>query len=393
MESDAPLASAVPAASPKDGRGERPSRVLVVIDHAAQHFSPAFRALSRNPAVNLLVVYGRTPGGEHFDPGFGRTVAWDIDLLGGYDWTTGDPIAEIGRFSPDVIVVFGWSRPVARRILLAAVRSKSIADRVFVYGDTTWQGNSNPKLRPLRSVAPRALFARIRGAVSTGTFNRDFYVTHGMRPSSIWEGVCPADIDHYRAPEGPPRPESRFLYAGKFVQRKGVDVLLRACLALGEECDWSLTLAGDGPLRDELRELVAGAQVEDRIDFRGFVNQSELPSLMSRHDFLVVPSTRDLRVLVVLEGMAAGLIPIVSDATAIWGPNDVVCHGKTGFVFPSGDSTALATLMSVHAGEDLSEIRSACREVAERHRPEVLASRVAELAKAVRSRTFPLPGA
>lgn len=369
---------------------ERRARILVALDHPAQHFSPTFRAMAQDPSIALLVIYGHVPEGATFDPGFDQPISWDVDLLGGYQWTTDEPTAIVKSFVPDILVVFGWAKPVARKVLALALRRPEVARRTFLYGDSTWQDSSTPALRHLRRSVLHALFGRVGGAVSSGTFNRDFYVRFGMSPTSIWPGVCPADITHYRLRDRTSRNERRFLYAGKFTERKGVDVLLRAAHRLGTSEEWSLTLAGDGPERSRLNAIVSDTPIQERVTFEGFVNQSRLPSLMAEHDFLVVPSTRDLRVLVVLEGMAAGLVPIVSDATAVWGPNDVVAHGKNGYVFPSGDENQLALVMRSILGRDHGRERSLGATMAEQHRPEVLAEQLVELVRSVRSGSFPL---
>jgi glycosyltransferase involved in cell wall biosynthesis len=58
---------------------------------------------------------------------------------------------------------------------------------------------------------------------------------------------------------------------------------------------------------------------------------------------VVVPSRRDLRVLVTIEAMATGAAVIVSDATAVWGPGDLVEDGVTGLVYRSGEPAMLAS--------------------------------------------------
>ena len=35
------------------------------------------------------------------------------------------------------------------------------------------------------------------GALSTGAFNREFYIRYGMNPRHIWPGVCPADTESF----------------------------------------------------------------------------------------------------------------------------------------------------------------------------------------------------
>jgi glycosyltransferase involved in cell wall biosynthesis len=54
---------------------------------------------------------------------------------------------------------------------------------------------------------------------------------------------------------------------------------------------------------------------------------------------LVLPSLAEGRGLVLVEAMAEGLPIVASD---IPGPRELVLPGRTGFLFPPGDATALA---------------------------------------------------
>lgn len=69
------------------------------------------------------------------------------------------------------------------------------------------------------------------GALSTGTFNREFYIRYGMNPRCIWPGVCPADTDLFEAAcvsngHSVGNPGLRIGFAGKLIASKGVDELL-----------------------------------------------------------------------------------------------------------------------------------------------------------------------
>ena len=245
------------------------------------------------------------------------------------------------------MVCYGWAAPISRAAIMYCLLTRK---RLLIYGDTTWQNSARGHYRVARSAALRLLLRRCAGAVSTGTFNREFYIQHGMDPGRIWPGVCPADTEMFEAARAGRRrgllgggdDELRIGYAGKLMARKGVDELLRAAALLPLARAWSVTLIGDGPLLPSLRVLAAELGLGDRVIFRGFANTTEMPKLLAGFDVLVVPSRRDMRVLVTIEAMAAGAAVIVSDATAVWGPGDLIEDGVTGLVYRSGEPAMLA---------------------------------------------------
>jgi glycosyltransferase involved in cell wall biosynthesis len=134
----------------------------------------------------------------------------------------------------------------------------------------------------------------------------------------------------------------RIGFAGKLIPRKGADVLLRAAALLPDSPAWSVTIVGDGPLMSDLQALAGELGVADRIAFHGFCNTTEMPKILAGFDVVVVPSRLDMRVLVTIEAMAAGAVPVVSDATAVWGPGDLVQDGVTGLVHATCDAADLA---------------------------------------------------
>ena len=289
-------------------------------------------------------------------PGFARQVSWDIDLLRGYPWAVpGSGLTAIGRVHwlirqfrktrPDVVVCYGWGRPISRAAIMHCLLART---RLLMYGDTTWQYPSSGRHRIARSVALNLLLRRCAGAVSTGTFNREFYIQHGMDPRRIWPGVCPADTEMFGAARAGRRPpgagdgELRIGFAGKLIDCKGVDELLRAAALLPPALAWSVTVVGDGPLLPELRALAAELGLGDRVTFRGFANATEMPKLLAGFDVVIVSSRRDRRVLVAIEAMAAGAAVIVSDHTSVWGPGDLIEDGVTGLVYRFGQPAMLA---------------------------------------------------
>jgi len=330
------------------------------MDHPAQQFTRALQLLAAEPDVKAHVYYWSVARHLH-DAEFGRLISWDTDLLGGYAWAAAPPgrsasrrlrwlISQLRQSRPDVLVCYGWASPIARMSIIYCMLTGS---RLLLYGDSTWQHSSGSRHRILRSAALRILMRRCAGAVSTGTFNREFYIHHGMDPYRIRPGICPADTesfgragaDRMEAP-GASGERLRIGFAGKLVRRKGVDELLRASALLPRTRDWSVSIIGDGPLMPELRALAGQLCIGDRVTFHGFANTSEMPKLLASLDVVVVPSQLDMRALISIEAMAAGAAIIVSDATAIWGQGDLVEHGVTGLVYPSGNPAALARGLS-----------------------------------------------
>ena len=331
----------------------RAIRVVLVMDHPAQHFARALQLLADEPGLRVRVYYWSTRE-RSFDTGFARPVSWDIDLLGGYPWAAPDSaltaigrvrwlIREFRKTRPDVVVCHGWAAPISRVTVMYCLLVRT---RLLMYGDTTWQHSSSGRHRVARSAVLSMLLRRCTGAVSTGTFNREFYIRHGMDPRRIWPGVCPADTEMFgaahRSLPGAGDGELRIGFAGKLIARKGVDELLRAAALLPPARAWSVTVIGDGPLLPGLRALVAELGLGDRVTFRGFANTTEMPKLLAGFDVVVVPSRLDMRVLVTIEAMAAGAAVIVSNATAVWGPGDLIEEGVTGLVYRSGEPAMLA---------------------------------------------------
>jgi glycosyltransferase involved in cell wall biosynthesis len=115
-----------------------------------------------------------------------------------------------------------------------------------------------------------------------------------------------------RAPTPPERARRRtqptLLYAGRLLPFKGVSLALRALELLPE---WRFVICGSGPDEGRLRRLALRANLQHRIEFRGWVDHEELARVMREEvDVFVFPSLHDQAPLVVAEATTAGL-PVV----------------------------------------------------------------------------------
>jgi len=141
-------------------------------------------------------------------------------------------------------------------------------------------------------------------------------------------------------------PGFRLLYAGRISKDKRLDLLADAFREFhAGNSGTSLTLAGDGPYLDTLRQSMAGM---DRVHFLGRQGIDLLPQIYSGADLLVFPSTTDTFGMVILEAQACGLPALVS---CVGGPKEIIEDRSSGWVVP--DMTAGAWLRALQAAHDL----------------------------------------
>lgn len=141
-----------------------------------------------------------------------------------------------------------------------------------------------------------------------------------------------------------PQPDL-LLFCGRLVQRKGIDVLLRAMPAILEKRDVRLVITGEGDCKDLWMKQSTALGLDKVVTFAGFVTNDELASLYQNCSAYVHPAIFDDRgdtegLGVVLVEALAYQRPVV--ASGVGGIVDVIQHEKTGLLVPEKDPAALA---------------------------------------------------
>lgn len=142
--------------------------------------------------------------------------------------------------------------------------------------------------------------------------------------------------------------EFRVLFVGRLVERKGVDVLLRALAQLRDLPQIRAVVVGDGPERQRLEALARDVGVDDRVAFAGRVSDDDLRVHYARASAFALPAIVDARGdteglgVVLLEAMNSHIPVIASDAGGIV---DIVKHEQSGLLVPPGDALALAAAL------------------------------------------------
>ena len=137
-----------------------------------------------------------------------------------------------------------------------------------------------------------------------------------------------------------------WLQACRLVPKKGLRTTLAAFRIVSEKFPQArLTLAGDGPMREELKSLAAEWGLMDRVHFTGFLSQDDLRKLTYQAHLFLHPSetpadgNREGVPNSMLEAMASGL-PVL--ATRHGGIPEAVTHGESGWLVAEGDAASLA---------------------------------------------------
>lgn len=288
------------------------------------------------------------------DPEFGLPVAWDIDLLSGYQHQFLSRLRHPQRLSRraatlahwvrshDVVVVNGYNSPWMLQVM-GVCRARRIP--YLLRASSHLHGISPGPRRHLRQVVTRLVVAASSGGLSMGHLNDEFY--RKTRARMVTFAPNSVDDARFAAPSAVSRPELLakwglqsdgpvILFCGKLIPRKRPLDLISALGRLTGEV--TTIFAGDGALADTVR----AALTPGRGVVTGFVNQSDLPAYYQAADILVLPSETETWGLVVNEAMATGTLPVVSDRVGC-APDLVEGMGE---VYPCGDAASLAAALA-----------------------------------------------
>jgi glycosyltransferase involved in cell wall biosynthesis len=337
-------------------------RIAIIVNMVAPYTTPLFAGLAERDDCELLVV-SETPMERdrrwrpETDLPFRHVLldSWTVDLsrlsvgtgfktrFDTYMYVPKRPLAPLRSFSPDVVVAGGsgiWSSPA--NIAALAVRRRRH------WAVAPWWGSFSREQPTL----PRRL---AEPWVKTFMRASDAWLVYGTRQArdAVELGADPArtviaPITALAPEHMPERPRAnrsgttRFLFVGRFIERKGIDVLLDAFARVeGGE----LWLVGDGPQREMVDEAAAR---DPRIRTLGHLQGTRLEDAYRDTDLLVVPSLYEPWGLVVHEGLAHGLPVIVTDQ--VGAGDDLIESGKNGYVVPTGSSEGLADAMRAISG-------------------------------------------
>ena len=122
-------------------------------------------------------------------------------------------------------------------------------------------------------------------------------------------------------------PAPTFLFMGRIHESKGLNELLEAFKLLkADNLDFGFILCGDGPLRKSIVPQFESI-LENRFNYMGVVSGRAKLNAIQRSDYFLLPSWFEGLPLSLLETMAAGLVPVVTNVGSV---NFFVKNGENG---------------------------------------------------------------
>jgi glycosyltransferase involved in cell wall biosynthesis len=328
-------------------------RLAIVSTHPIQYYAPVFKLLAQQVEIKVFYTWGEASIEKH-DPGFGKTIRWDINLLDGYEYqweknTSTDPgshhfngivnpdiIADIEAWKPTEILVYGWAYKSHLNVLRHFKRKIPVLFR----GDTTLLDEKPGLKNMIRSVYLKWVYDTVDYAFYTGTNNKAYFKKYGLLNKQLIFAPHAVDNERFATTKenevaklkhllGLDDDSLLILFAGKLEDKKDPVLLLESFISL-QAVNTHLLFVGNGALKDKLKQQ---AMPHTNIHFMDFKNQSYMPILYQACDIFCLPSKGPGETwgLAINEAMACGKAILVSDKAGC--AIDLVKTDQNGAIF------------------------------------------------------------
>lgn len=304
-------------------------KVLLLSNVPSPYLTPLFNKLAAESGWNLLICYV-----SRWSSNVGWSEAQARQYVVNSETVLDERVLWLKKLSPqcaaavslllmlwqqrpDYLVIYGYTRvPQLTALVWCFLTGCPFA----IAGDATYYADDARGLRKFLKTAWLGLIARQAAAILVvGKASRMFWEAYGARAKQIFEAPFAVDNDWFFAESQLQRAKAQafreqlewqnktvFLYVGRLIKRKNVDLLINALRNI-TQMQSVLLVVGEGEEHESLNDLAAA---DPRIRFAGNASQQELAFYYALADVLVLPSRSEPWGLVVNEAMACGLAVI-----------------------------------------------------------------------------------
>jgi glycosyltransferase involved in cell wall biosynthesis len=225
-----------------------------------------------------------------------------------------------------------------------------------MWADSNILGDKNKGLKAwIKKLVVSRAVSRCKALLPCGSLGGQYFQKYGARPEQIFfvpnepdysliENASPDVVRSLAAEFRLDPSRRRFLFSGRFVALKRIDLLIDAFTQLADKvADWDLLIAGGGPLEEELKAHVP-SRLQQRIVWTGYISSPQrMSALYKLADVLVLPSNYEAWALVVTEAAYAGLALVCSDV--VGAAAELLHDRENGRLFRTGDLASLVSAM------------------------------------------------
>ncbi|WP_213814364.1 glycosyltransferase [Glaciihabitans sp. dw_435] len=221
--------------------------------------------------------------------------------------------------------------------IVAAVAAPRVPTLITTHGGDIYALN-NPLINLVKKwVLRRAASVSTVNAEMAGTLTR-----WGVPAKNLHLLPMGVQLDDVLIARAETEPQiDHVVMVGRLVEKKGMGVMIDALRRHMTTKDCTVSIIGDGPLREQLERQSRGW----RVSFLGQLGRPDVLREMGRSSVFVVPSIaaasgdKEGLPVVLLEAAAMGAAIVASDIPGI---NEAMRHGETALLVPQGDAEALA---------------------------------------------------
>jgi glycosyltransferase involved in cell wall biosynthesis/peptidoglycan/xylan/chitin deacetylase (PgdA/CDA1 family) len=319
-------------------------RMALLLDHPSPHMVGILDALACIDEIAAQVIYFRpgAPQRSWGDPPGNLPYQIAGSSRHSSVFTTVQAVVRmVTKIRADIVVVNSCYTAPETWAAILALNAKGIP---WVYMNEPVRMQEG--IRGVKNRLLKMMLGNAAGLIGMGqTAQAQFVeIVNGKLPSTSVPYYL--NLDQFMSLPMPQSPSSqepiRFLIVAQLIHRKAFDVLLEACTKLRSDA-WTLSIVGDGPLRQKLEREFGKRWTSERVRFFGQIPFDARVSIFASHHVFVFPSRWDGWGMAPVEAMAAGL-PVIS-SSQVMSMREFIRDGENGYLIESENADSLADRM------------------------------------------------
>lgn len=295
-------------------------KLLYFCSHQIHNLTPLFRSLAKRKEIKFKVIYWVNISTNHHDPGFNKTINFEVDPLSDYDYyclfnerkdfynfnfllnlkLIPRIIKLIFTEKFDVIVFHGYDFPN----IFGAIISKIIGKKTILRNISYNLGQRSLLKKSLRYIFYRFGNLFFDNYWTIHELNELFFLNFNVKKKNMYlidhcQGEYKSMIENnlslllnkndFCSKYDLPNNKKFILFAGRFIERKNPKMLLESFFNANLSDDWFLIMVGNGKFEVDLKSYVKDKKIKN-VKFFDFQSQKKIISFFKNSEFLVVPS-------------------------------------------------------------------------------------------------------